>query len=113
MTAVIDITIKNYRRFPDSSPARLQFGGFAALVGVNNAGKSSLLRFFYEFRDLFRRISSGEFLNLFSGVVFTYAGLSDSAEVFSNSNDRPIEIEIFLPDLASDSQTPYLRRLRI
>ena len=113
MAGRIDITIKNYRRFPEYSPARLRLGGFTALVGVNNAGKSSMLRFFYEFRDLFRRIASGEFLNLFSGVNFNYAGLSDNAEVFSNSNDRSIEIEIYVPDLAPDSQIPNLRRLRL
>jgi AAA15 family ATPase/GTPase len=39
----IDITIKNYRCFADSQPARIQLkNGFTALVGANNAGKSTL-----------------------------------------------------------------------
>lgn len=34
----IDITLKNYRCFPDSKPARISLReGFTALVGVNNS----------------------------------------------------------------------------
>ena len=49
-----ELTIKNYRCFPDAKPARLILkSGFTAVVGPNNSGKSSLLRFFYELRGLF------------------------------------------------------------
>ena len=45
-----ELTLKNYRCFSDESPARFSLRrGFTAFVGVNNSGKSSLLRFFYEF----------------------------------------------------------------
>jgi len=53
-----ELTIKNYRCFPDSRPARIVVrDGFTAFLGVNNSGKSSLLRFFYEFRRLFHSLS--------------------------------------------------------
>ena len=54
----IELAIRNYRCFPDSRPARIAFRkGFTAFVGVNNSGKSSLLKFFYEFRSLFSLLS--------------------------------------------------------
>lgn len=50
----IEITLRNYRGFPESRPATFEIGpGFTALVGVNNSGKSSILRFLFEFRRLF------------------------------------------------------------
>src|SRR5256885_1292987 len=55
----IELTIKNYRCFSDEKPARISIRpGFTAFLGINNSGKSSLLRFFYEFRDLFSKLSS-------------------------------------------------------
>lgn len=93
----IDITLKNYRCFPDSLPARFRLGeGFTALVGVNNSGKSSLLKFFYEFRNLFVSLGAGgnliNYLRQEQNVSFQ--GVNETAEVFSNRNDRPLEIEI-------------------
>ena len=51
----IELTLRNYRCFPDTRPMRISLGGglTAFFIGVNNSGKSSLLKFFYEFRDLF------------------------------------------------------------
>src|SRR5260370_37533250 len=53
------ITLKNYRCFPDSRPAQFEIKpGFTSLIGTNNSGKSSLLKFFHEFRALFQFMSS-------------------------------------------------------
>jgi len=53
-----ELTIKNYRCFPDSRHARIVVRDvFTAILGVNNSGKSSLLKFFYEFRYLFGRLT--------------------------------------------------------
>ena len=74
----IEITIKNYRCFPDSKPARIFLQkGFTGFVGVNNSGKSSLLKFFYEFRHLFARLSNpADFFNiLLSGHNFEFTYL--------------------------------------
>jgi predicted ATP-dependent endonuclease of OLD family len=54
MPVTIDIELKNYRCFEDSAPAFVAVRpGFTALIGKNNSGKSTLLRFLYEFRNLF------------------------------------------------------------
>jgi predicted ATPase len=50
----LEITVKNYRCFNEAHPARLPLHrGTTALIGTNNAGKSTLLRLFYELRPLF------------------------------------------------------------
>jgi predicted ATPase len=113
----VDLTLKNYRCFPDSHPARLAVRkGFTALVGPNNGGKSSLLRFFFEFRDLLSRLASeGEFELALRGDSnlrgFNLNGVSDAAAVFSNENDRSLVVEMdFSPspddELTSDSEVP-------
>src|SRR6266849_3839293 len=57
-TMDIELTIKNYRCFSDEKPARILIKpGFTAFLGINNSGKSSLLKFFYEFRNLFQLLS--------------------------------------------------------
>lgn len=93
-----EITIKNYRCFPDSKPARVTLSeGFQALVGVNNSGKSSLLRFFYEFRALFQMIGrdhaslAATLRGEARGVNFG-PSVSDPNEIFNNTNDRDIYI---------------------
>jgi AAA15 family ATPase/GTPase len=55
----IDLSIENYRCFPAGSPVSLKISkGFSAFVGVNNSGKSSLLKFFYEMRPAFAAIAT-------------------------------------------------------
>ena len=54
----IELTVKNYRCFSDEQPATFRVQpGLTALVGKNNAGKSSILRFLYELRGLFQTLS--------------------------------------------------------
>ena len=97
----MDFTIKNYRCFPDSRPARLTVRpGFTAFVGTNNAGKSSLLRFFYEFRGLFRTLSNPNILvRLFRGESSSFnpaTSMRDLADLFCDSNGRDLTIELEL-----------------
>jgi len=102
------LTIKNYRGFSDQSPVTVEIGrGLTALLGPNNAGKSSLKLFFYEMRELFETFlrQLGINPNLFTGIsgseigIGGYPGTSDLAELFNNSNDRDIgfEIELLTP----------------
>jgi len=50
--------IKNYRCFSREAPAEICIrDGFTAFVGPNNSGKSSLLRLFYELRNIFAELS--------------------------------------------------------
>jgi len=99
----IDVELKNYRCFPDANSARFTMGpGFAAFVGANNSGKSSLLKFLFEFRGLFGTISStnGNLLTALRGgpQPTNLNGLLDPREVFSNTNDRDIEIKLKFHD---------------
>ena len=95
----VQLTIKNYRCFPDAKPARLTLSsGFTAIVGPNNSGKSSLLRFFYEFRGLFSGLAglSGNLHDVIRGNQggFNYSpSIADPSEVFCDTNDREVLIE--------------------
>ncbi|OBQ19551.1 ATP-dependent endonuclease [Anabaena sp. AL93] len=90
------ITIKNYRCFSDSNPARIKIrNGFTAFIGVNNSGKSTLLKFFYEFRPLFASLSNhGEFINIVKGGLYSskLQGDVDLKEIYCNENNRPLTI---------------------
>jgi hypothetical protein len=90
----IDLTIKNYRCFSDQQSARIQIHpGFTALVGANNSGKTSLLRFLYEFRWLFQNCSSpnGNFQSALNNGLPSFAWpqtVVDPQDVFHNGNNR-------------------------
>jgi energy-coupling factor transporter ATP-binding protein EcfA2 len=107
------VTLKNYRGFSDQNPARIEVGpGLTALVGPNNAGKSSLKLFFYEMRDLFlvflrQPNESPNLITAASGTAIgvNYLGLSDVQEIFNNTNERPITIEIEVIGAASPAGT--------
>lgn len=92
----VRLTVKNYRCFPDSHPLRLDIApGFMSFVGVNNAGKSSILRLFWECADLFRWLSepTSNLMNALAGhrqgsPPRTAAG----EQVASKLNDRNISL---------------------
>lgn len=97
----IDITIKNFRCFGDEKPAcfSLRSHGFAAFVGVNNSGKSSLLKMFYELRDVFTVLSIPKKLvtAVHSKALQSFSikpPISDKNELFHNGNDRDITLGI-------------------
>jgi hypothetical protein len=103
-----NLTIKNYRCFSDAHPLHISLGQRdLAFVGPNNAGKSAILRFFYEFRHLFAL--SADPKQAFDCVSseksrdFRYGdSVKDpAADVFCNSNDRPLTIEIGLSGIPS------------
>lgn len=95
----VEITLKNYRCFQESNPVKILLSkGAIAFIGVNNSGKSSILRFFYEFRSLFSSLCDVQVLkNMIEGqqLYFTFPKeILDYEEVFCNANTRPIEIGI-------------------
>lgn len=108
----IEITLKNYRCFPDSNPACFSIRkGITGFIGVNNSGKSSLLKFFHEFRSLFDLLSSPS-RNLIDASIgnsqgFNYSSsITDHEEVFCNTNDRDLEIQIRFIDMNHDILIP-------
>ena len=102
-----EIEIKNYRCFSDENPARVTVrDGFTAFIGPNNAGKSTALKFFYEFRNLFRLFSvrdisanqSNITKNMWTGDTTAVAPLFERNlhELFHAGNDRDIEFKLRL-----------------
>jgi hypothetical protein len=107
----VEIVLKNYRCFPDTNPARFVLrGGFTSFVGVNNSGKSSLLKFFYEFRDLFQKLLDANTLKeVLRGTRLSFElarSIFDPEELFCNTNNRGLEIQ-FMPT-NGDSQRSSL-----
>jgi hypothetical protein len=95
----VSLTISSYRCFGRKEPARLTLRpGFTSLVGPNNAGKSAVLRFLWEFRDLFQRLSASNSGNLYQAIggvaqVFN-PRVGDPTEVFADTNDQDVTIVI-------------------
>jgi hypothetical protein len=111
----IEITLKNYRCFADRYPAKIVIeDGLTAFVGVNNAGKSTLLRFLYEFRHLFQH-----FQNIHHWSQATDGEpremqappqIRDRIELYTDSNDRPLTVELRVSGgAAGPSRVPELR----
>ncbi len=94
----IEITLKNYRCFADRHPAKIVIeDGLTAFVGVNNAGKSTLLRFLYEFRNLFSAMAADsnwrEAARTNRLSVSIPSSIRDSIELYSDTNERDMTLE--------------------
>lgn len=94
----IDLTLKNYRCFADAHPVTISLTpGLVSFVGVNNSGKSAMLRFFYEFRNLFARfgVETWPEALLRGRTVFGYpSSVQDQTEPFTNTNSRDLQIRL-------------------
>lgn len=91
------IKLTNYRCFPNGATLDLS-NYFTALVGVNNAGKSSLLRFAYEFRPLWQAIleSRDWLVHAIHGASGSQLNVPDVAEVFSKMSQGDLVLEVDL-----------------
>jgi ABC-type Mn2+/Zn2+ transport system ATPase subunit len=111
-TPNFQLTIKNYRCFPDNKPVHISIrNGFTAFVGVNNSGKSSLLKMFYELRNLFSGLvgNTDAYLTALrnpNGMAFSPAStIQDINEIFCNENSRDISLEIKVNAGLNNKQT--------
>lgn len=104
--ALVEMTVRNYRCFADDEPLRIQLGsGFTALLGPNNCGKSTILRLFYELRDVFNACFPLDHLQAMAGgnpIGANIRGAQDNQEIFCNRNARPISIEFVLLGASDD-----------
>ncbi len=95
----VDITIKNYRCFSETPPARIALKpGFTAFVGPNNGGKSTILRFFHEFRPLLAPLGAygSHWAEWCRGGAMPPPGgprRGDASDIFYNGNSGDITIE--------------------
>jgi len=109
----VKLTVKNYRCFEDQTPVRVELGpGFCAFVGQNNSGKSTLVKLFYELRDLFSYIGpNGNLLGLLQGrdQGVNALGAYDQGDIFSNRNNRGIELQVDLSPNGSSKGSPITR----
>lgn len=94
----IRVTLRNYRCFHESQPLVFDLQpGFTGIVGPNDVGKSSLLRFFYELRSLWEVVARyGNFINLLVGRPDTFnpRGVRDRLELFCNRNERDLVVTL-------------------
>lgn len=92
----IYLTLKNYRCFV--RPVTIEMTkGFTAFVGVNNAGKSTIMRFLLEFRQFFQEFRNPNVLTQLlneSTINLRPLLVLDNLEIFSNLNSHPIEFKI-------------------
>src|SRR6267142_1129336 len=110
----IEITIRNYRCFA-GTPVRFPLKrGLQAFVGVNNSGKSCLLRFFYELRSLFRELSQqGQLTQIITNsgprAFGLPASITDPEELFCDRSSGDIEIGFEFPEDSSEGLSAPLR----
>jgi ABC-type multidrug transport system ATPase subunit len=119
----IEITLKNYRCFSDSKPAKFSLEkGFTSFVGANNSGKSTILKFFYEFRDIFELLSDQSRLYILIDILRGQfrqfkkpLSIMHGEELFNNTNNRGIEICFKFKNAKAikEEGTPILRRVDI
>ncbi|QTO17419.1 AAA family ATPase [Burkholderia seminalis] len=90
-----NFTIKNYRCFTDARPARFSISrGMTCFIGVNNSGKSALLKMFQELRNLWHVAANYDGsggANI--GAMQSYH-VFDQQEIFCDRNNRNLAIEI-------------------
>lgn len=108
MEPIVTITLRNYRCFAEHHPATIQiYPGATAFVGVNNAGKSVILRFFYELRDLFESLGNSAqawatCLNDPLGRQIQFRGDITSTALPHMGNKGDISVEVSVPPYQGD-----------
>ena len=102
MPPIAKLTIKNYRCFEDTFPLVIDLDNkVMALVGANNSGKSALLRFFFELKNLWLNLTTTPHIlemiqerKVETGVI----GATESASLFHRFNERPMSFSFEFPE---------------
>lgn len=110
----IRIEIKNYRSFPYIN-LELK-SGFTSFIGANNSGKSSLLKFFFEMRNLFNRFVKDHFVSIVEGKTQSFllpSSTNHKEEIFCNSNNKDIEIDIYFDSQQTNIRDEIIKKVSI
>jgi predicted ATP-dependent endonuclease of OLD family len=114
----IDVKFSGYRCFSSQNPATLRLReGLLALIGVNNSGKSTLMRAIYELRDVFSKTSQDtqEFIDaLKNDASYTLpAEIGDPSEIFWHFAKEDALIEVSLPTVRDEVPVTAFWRMTI
>jgi energy-coupling factor transporter ATP-binding protein EcfA2 len=95
----LKIAVMSYRCFSADTPTSWKFtgDGLTSFVGPNNAGKSTLLRLFYELRNMFSLLGDQGQLGSFGlrdGQGLGFTGVDDAAEIPAFGSTSPVMVEI-------------------
>lgn len=109
----IDIKLSGYRCFSPQKPAVFELReDILALIGINNSGKSALLRSLYELRDVFVQLST---LKDIAEAVQTGLGyarvneIGDPTDIFWHHSNEDASMEISLPEIRATSSNAFWR----
>ena len=110
------LAIENYRCFSADEPARYVLApGVTAFVGANNAGKTALLRFFWEFRPVFAMLSthSPKLLQAVGRVAQAISfPIADASQLFCDSTSGAITVDVEILGI-EPSDRPLVDRFQI
>ena len=103
----LEVTVSNYRCFSDSPIRFAVKPGLQAFVGINNSGKSCMLRLFYELRNVFAALSNpGTVWQVISNPAHQNFSLmplvKDHDEMFHDRNDRDIIVGFDIGGVVAD-----------
>jgi ABC-type cobalamin/Fe3+-siderophores transport system ATPase subunit len=106
----LEITLQNYRCFSSAEPATFSISdGFTSFVGLNNSGKSSVLRSLFELRPIFVDIVN-QFDKYFGQAHVADVQLGhfpwNASSLFHNQNDDPIVVSIIQHNGTDTSAPP-------
>jgi ABC-type cobalamin/Fe3+-siderophores transport system ATPase subunit len=98
----ICVTFSGYRCFSPENPVQVTLQGEqVAFLGLNNAGKSTLLKAFYDFRDIFKKLSaSTDDLRAVVGghdIPFRIQDFTSVEDIFWHHDTSDIKISIEVP----------------
>lgn len=92
------ITLKNFRCFSDEEPVVFELtDGFTALIGPNNSGKSSLLRWPHELKRVLALLKGDHITALMmrgGDALADVQDVMDQAEIHFDGNRRPLGLTI-------------------
>lgn len=91
------LSVEGYRPFGAGHPLKMEIkDGITALVGINNSGKSFVLKFFVEMRALFQQVAYNEdtLIGRQNGFRVSFNTRSDENEIFSYFSSGPLTISL-------------------